>query len=120
MNHFLVAPGRSYFFSLFAGPWKRASSAICIQRATIVMPELNQHKIAGLHLIKDVVPEAFGSKGPAAAPGARAVKHVDACRIEVGSERIAPAARSVGIVVRGRIAHHKERRKFWICRRRCR
>ena len=60
----------------FLGSRRRAPGseprAICfaVDRAAIVVTELDQDVIAGLHTFEQAVPEPFGDECPAAAPAA--------------------------------------------------
>ena len=80
------------------------------------MAELDQNKVASLHLAQYFVPEAFGYERSAAAASARSVRNVDLLCVEVVDKRIAPTACAVGIVVGRRISDHENRRQIRIDR----
>src|SRR2546425_473439 len=80
------------------------------------MAELEQNKVALLHLAQDFVPKTFRYKRSAAASSARSVENVDLLCVEVVYERIAPTACSVGIVVGRRIPDHEKCRQLRIDR----
>src|SRR5207244_3139867 len=86
--------------SLFTGAGKRAARASRVVNCSgVIMAELDQNKVAPLHLAQDFVPEAFGRKRSAAASSARSIKYIYFGRIEVAYERIAPTMCPVGIVI---------------------
>src|SRR5207253_7591024 len=96
--------------SLFAHTGKRAARARCVVNCPgVIMAELDQNKVASLHLAQDLVPKAFGYERSAAASSARSVENIDLFGVKVVDKRIAPTARSVGIVVGSRIADDEKR-----------
>ena len=92
VHHLLVSSGHGEFLRLFAKARKRSARAVLIDRAAIVVAPLDEHEIAGLQVILNLVPQSFGLEGPAAAAGAGAVDHVDLRQVEVIGERVRPAA----------------------------
>ena len=69
------------------------------ERAAVVVGELHQDKIAGLHIGEDLVPDALGQISAAAATAARAVFDLDFVGVKPIRQRRAPALETfVGIV----------------------
>src|SRR5947209_19952785 len=80
------------------------------------MAELDQDKVAPLHLTENFFPPPFGYKRSAAASTARSIENVDLVSIKVADERISPTLRAISIVVGGRIADDEKRRQVRIDR----
>ena len=93
------------FLRLVAEPGERAARpALVVDRAAIVVTELDQDEIAGLHAFKQAVPEPLGDERPAAPPSAGEVDDLELRRVEERLEVLAPADGARGAVGRGGVA----------------
>ena len=77
---------------LVAEPGERAArQALVVDRAAVVVAELDQDEVAGLHAFEQAVPEPLGDERPAAPPAAGEVDDLELRRVEERLEVLAPA-----------------------------
>lgn len=80
-------------FDFIADALDRATElALLIERADVVVAELDDHEVILLQSIDNLLPAAFGVKGPRGAATDGAVDDVDHFRVEEVAEILAPAA----------------------------
>ena len=85
-----------------------------VDRAGVVVAELNQHGVAGLHALEEFVPQPLGDEGAAAAAATGAIRDIDFFEIEIRRKRHAPAGGGGAAVGRGGVAGDPERGQLGI------
>ena len=106
------------FLGLFSDSWQLSARSpgagghgLCfIDRAGIIMTELNEHIISRFQLIDEVAPCSLRDERAAACPSYSAVANVYQLQVKIGREQDPPAIAGGG----GGIAGNKKRGQFWI------
>ena len=120
--HDLVLPRDDIvdFHRLIAQPGQRTARAhffprhrgILVDRAAVVVAELDEDVVAGLQFGQQLLPQALADVGAATASAARAVGDVDLGRVEIVRKRHAPTLGWIAVVLRGgRVARDEDRRQ---------
>ena len=69
VHRFLVSIRQREFLALFAQPQQGSARPVLVRRAAIVVPELDQHIVAGFQFRPHLFPQTLRDEGAAAAPG---------------------------------------------------
>src|SRR5262249_10025275 len=94
---------------------QRGAGAARVERTAVVVAELHEDEVAGLHLGEDLVPQPLGLVRPAAAAAAGPVLDADLRAIKEGADAISPrpqpARALAAAVVHRRLADEEQGRQ---------
>ncbi len=100
---------RRHVAGFLAHAWQRASGAARVERADVVVAELDEDIVAGRHVPQRFLPEPFGLERATAPAAPRAVHYADPRWVEVVRDGRTPAELARGRRVYGRVADQQQR-----------